>query len=974
MVFDNSTTQTIGRRYVLNDHVGTGGMGAVYRATDRLTGQTVALKQVIASPQDLTFASKAARGSNLLALATEFRTLSSLRHPNIISVLDYGFDEAHRPYFTMEYLPDAKTIIQAGKDRTQQEQIDLILKMLQALVYLHRHGILHRDLKPGNVLVAQGQVKVVDFGLSIETRTRSTMDATQTTAGTLPYMAPELFHGIPVSRASDLYAVGVIAYELFTGHHPFSTNNLAVLVNEILNKSVNVYDIGLEENLAIVLERLLAKNKEERSSEASQVINDLCQAANLPPPAETEAIRESFLQAAKFVGRTAELSQLTEALNAALEGHGSSQLVSGESGVGKSRLLEELRTLALVKGAVVLRGQAVSEGGRVYQVGRYMLPFLCILTDLDDVEASILKPLVPDISNLLGRDIPDPPPVDPQTTQNRLFALIIKLFQRLPQLVVLILEDLHWAGSGSMGLIDHVSKKAHSLPLFLIGSYRDDESPNLPERIPRAKVLKLARLDDPSIKELSASILGETGRQPQIVDLLRRETEGIPFFLIEVVRALAEHAGELGQIGQKLLPEKILAGGIEQIIERRLNRVPEKARLLLQMAAVIGRELDLNVLQVLGSTVDIELWLTLCANAAVLEVQENRWHFTHDKLREHLLEELSANERPILHQRAAEAIESVYSDLAKHSAILAHLWRVAGNEEKELQYSELAGQQELANSVYAEGIRFLQRALELLLKQEDTPERAEHELRLQLLIGPALMNYYGHSHPIVAEAYARAAKLGQETQQVDTVFRVLWGLCVNAFVGGNLSTAEMIVKQLFDIAEQTGSSLHRLEANHAGWSTALWQGATRTVEYYFQNGISIYDRAQHHEACVSLHGHDTAACGQALGAMNLWLYGYPERALQRSRDAYNLTVEIHHPFSLSFGLFAHSILGLFTSDVNQLQQWTEEFLKYSYKNKYNFFMTLSAMTHGWYLARIGGFQDAVQQMVKATEAMHQGKT
>jgi serine/threonine protein kinase len=220
MVFDNSTTQTIGRRYVLNDHVGTGGMGAVYRATDRLTGQTVALKQVIASPQDLTFASKAARGSNLLALATEFRTLSSLRHPNIISVLDYGFDEAHRPYFTMEYLPDAKTIIQAGKDRTQQEQIDLILKMLQALVYLHRHGILHRDLKPGNVLVAQGQVKVVDFGLSIETRTRSTMDATQTTAGTLPYMAPELFHGIPVSRASDLYAVGVIAYELFTGHHP----------------------------------------------------------------------------------------------------------------------------------------------------------------------------------------------------------------------------------------------------------------------------------------------------------------------------------------------------------------------------------------------------------------------------------------------------------------------------------------------------------------------------------------------------------------------------------------------------------------------------------------------------------------------------------------------------------------------------------------------------------------------------------
>lgn len=566
MVFNNTTAQTIGRRYMLHELLGMGGMGEVYRAIDRLTGQTVALKQVIASPQELTFASKAEKGSNLLALATEFRTLSSLRHPNIISVLDYGFDEAHRPYFTMEYLPDAKTIIQAGRGRTQQEQIELILRMLQALVYLHRRGILHRDLKPGNVLVTDEQVKVVDFGLSVETRTRSTMVATQTTAGTLPYMAPELFHGMPVSRASDLYSVGVIAYELFTGHHPFSTNNIAVLVNEILNKTVDVSTIGPDENLAVVLEGLLAKKKEERPHDASQVIHALCQAANLPLPPETESIRESFLQAAKFVGRSSELSQLTNVLNAVLEGHGSSWLIGGESGVGKSRLLEELRTLALVKGAMVLRGQAVSEGGRVYQVWRDMLPFLCILTNLDDVEASILKPLVPDIGNLLGRDIPDPPPADLQTTQSRLFDLMIKLFQRQPQPMVLILEDLHWAGSGSMGLIEYVSREAANLPLFLIGSFRDDESPNLPERIPEARVLELPRLDDLSIKELSASILGETGRQAQIVDLLRRETEGIPFFLIEVVRALAEYAGELSQIGQKLLPEKILAGELNKLL------------------------------------------------------------------------------------------------------------------------------------------------------------------------------------------------------------------------------------------------------------------------------------------------------------------------------------------------------------------------------------------------------------------------
>lgn len=975
MAFDNSTTQTIGRRYVLNDHLGMGGMGTVYRATDRLTGQSIALKRVIASPGDLTFTSKGESGSTLLALASEFRTLASLRHPNIISVLDYGFDEAQRPYFTMEYLPDAKTIIQAGKGKTQEEQLGLILKMLQALVYLHRRGILHRDLKPGNVLVAQGQLKVVDFGLSMEVRTRSETDHARSTAGTLAYMAPELFHDRPVSRASDLYAVGVIAYELLAGHHPFNTSNIALLINEILNKTVNVPDIGLNENLTIVLEHLLAKKPEERSSDVSQVIQDLCQATNLPLPPETEAIRESFLQAAKFVGRAAELSQLTGALDDTLNGRGSSQLVSGESGVGKSRLLEELRTLALVKGVVVLRGQAVREGGRVYQVWRDMLPFLCIFTDLDDVEASILKPLVPDISNLLGREIHDPPPADPQTTQNRLFALIVKLFQRLPQPAVLVLEDLHWAGSGSLGLIKHVSREAPHLPLFLIGSFREDDSPNLPERVPAAQVLRLSRLDDASIRELSVSILGETGRQPEIVDLLRRETEGIPFFLVEVIRALAEHAGELSQIGQRLLPEKILAGGIEQIIERRLNRVPQEAHELLRMAAVIGRELDLNVLRTLNPKTDIELWLTLCANAAVLEVQENRWYFTHDKLREYVLEELSADERSLFHRRAAEAIERVYTDdLAKHSAILAFLWRAAGNDKKELLYSELAGQQELSNSVYAEGIRFLQRALELLLKQPDTLARAEHELRLQLLLGPALMNLYGQSHPIVADTYSRASKLGQETQQADTVFRVLWGLCANAFVGGNLASAEMIVRQLFDVAGQTGSSLHRLEAYHAAWTTALWQGAARSAEDYFQKGIPIYNPAEYHQACVSLQGHDTGVCGQALGAMNLWLYGYPDRALQRSRDSYKLSIEVHHPYSQAFGLFARSILALFNRDETQLEKWTEEFLNYSFKNKYNFFMVTSGIAYGWYLARIGHFQEALQQMIKSTNAMHQGKT
>src|SRR5258708_15932860 len=136
----------INRRYEISEKLGAGGMGSVFRATDRLTRTMVALKRVTAPPKDLSFASKVNRRTDLrVALATEFRTLSSLRHPHIISVLDYGFDDQRQPYFTMEYLEDATPLAADSKNHPFQLRIQMIIAMLPALVYLDRRGILHRD-------------------------------------------------------------------------------------------------------------------------------------------------------------------------------------------------------------------------------------------------------------------------------------------------------------------------------------------------------------------------------------------------------------------------------------------------------------------------------------------------------------------------------------------------------------------------------------------------------------------------------------------------------------------------------------------------------------------------------------------------------------------------------------------------------------------------------------------------------------
>ncbi|MFN8494491.1 MAG: tetratricopeptide repeat protein [Caldilineaceae bacterium] len=683
--------QLISQRYRLLAALGHGGMGAVYRAHDRLTGQTVALKQVKVAPQALTFASRpAANDTNglLLALAQEFKLLASLRHPNIISVLDYGFDANRQPYFTMELLDQPQTLLDTARSQPLPNQVDLLIQTLQALAYLHRRGIFHRDLKPENVLVSQGRVRVLDFGLSVVREQGSTADI----SGSLLYMAPEVFEGVGYSEQSDLYAVGLLAYEMFVGRHPFYSDNFSLFLDNVLDSDPDLTPFTEQPTLlpfAPIMQRLLAKQPEARYPSAEAVIVALCVALRQPPPPESSAIRESFLQAATFVGREQEMVQLTDALSQALQGQGSAWLIGGESGVGKSRLLDELRTQALVSGAWVVRGQAVEGGGLPYQLWRGVLPHLVLSRELDDLEAGILKEAVPAIGHLLERDVPAAPTLLGEAGQQRLALTIAELFQHQTQPVVLLLEDLQWSSEGLLPL-QQLNRLAATLPLLIVANYRDDERPQLPAELPGMTLLPLKRLNEGEIAALSQSMLGERGGDSHILTLLQRETEGNVFFLVEVVRALAEESGGLAQIGETALPTQVFAGGVQRIIQRRLNQAPPWAQPLLRLAAVLGRQLDLPIMTQLSrqgqsrlGEQTLERWLAVCADAAVLTIAGEQWLFAHDKLRESLLHDFA---HPDLHRQAAQAMEAVYAGDERYAEPLATHWLAAEESAQAMPY------------------------------------------------------------------------------------------------------------------------------------------------------------------------------------------------------------------------------------------------------------------------------------------------
>lgn len=680
--------------YVLEAALGEGGMGSVYRALRRADGRIVALKLVT---QGLTGSRRGWGREPWLAIAREFEILSSLHHPNVVRVLDYGFDEQLGPYFTMEYLPSALDLVAVGRDLPLAQKVDLLAQLLRALSYVHRRGIIHRDIKPSNVLFADGVVKLLDFGVA------TSGPAGRTIAGTRPYMAPELLLGGSPSVRSDLYAFGVLAGALLGGWSSgsqVSTTRVtgALTPGEIaaLPRLSHLDGGGAQSAyraLDLILMKLCAEDPEARYAEVAEVLGDLAAAVGRELPFETIETRESFLQASEFIGRAEEAGLLRDALEDAFDGRGSGFLLGGESGVGKSRLTFEITTLAMVRGMRVIQGQAVAEGAVSYEVWLPILRALCLHAELADETLAVLKEVLPDLPSLLGRAIADAPKLRLQAAETRLVRAVETAFRGQQKPTLVVLEDLQWASSESIALLAEVARMAPELRLMLLANFRNDEAPALPHSLPRLREVRLERLERGEVEELSTSMLGSEAVRQELVDYLCRETEGNPFFLVEVVRALADEVGQLDRVHRSSLPEGLSTGGIERIVLGRIARVPRAQQPLLELAAATGRRLDLRVLGALTSDAELETWLFACANAAVLEFRGGAWRFSHDKLREALLNRLAPERRVRIYGDILDAVERVYSELERneHSALFAYYAEQAGDVVRSSIYEAAAG-------------------------------------------------------------------------------------------------------------------------------------------------------------------------------------------------------------------------------------------------------------------------------------------
>lgn len=670
-------------RYDIKQQLGAGGMGAVYHAYDRLHKTDIAFKRL--HIQSDAHQSQTMDVSLQTAMTIEFQILSSLRHPYIVSVRDFGFIARDEPYFTMDLIAQPQTIFDYASQLDFEQKTRTLIEFAQALSYLHRHNIVHRDLKPDNVLVAEdGHVRVVDFGLA------KMENQSQEMSGTLRYIAPETIQQMPTTRASDYFALGIMAFEIYSGRYPFDlqSDSISFLLAAILNDTPDLSLLDTPQEIIDIIERLLEKDPFDRPSDIHEFIGTLSSAIGIDSVQESIELRDSFIQAAQFVGRESELKQLTSNFEDVIAGRGRMMLVGGILGIGKTRLLNELRILALVQGFVVLRGQGLESTVVPFQLWRNIARHLVLLTpDISDIEASILRDIVPDISELIGRDVKLASPLEGEAYRERLADIIIDLFVRQTSPIMLILENLQWSTTDFI-VLDKLAPLLDELPLYIVGSYRNDVRSNLDERFTIAQHIRLQGLNRDAIAELGRAIL--TYMDTSLLDTLQEQTGGNALFLVEFVRALAEKAGSLRDVAYFIIPENLMITGIDALLQERLKRLPSWAMPLLHCVAIAGLSIDTKLVEQLSTllpkTHNLDEWYLLCADFVILEMREEEWHFTHNQLRDSLKVLRDEQQTIDYHQRVASEIEILHGSDETYSLQLAALWRDAKDRRKESTY------------------------------------------------------------------------------------------------------------------------------------------------------------------------------------------------------------------------------------------------------------------------------------------------
>jgi predicted ATPase len=701
-----------------------------------------------------------------------------------------------------------------------------------------------------------------------------------------------------------------------------------------------------------------------------------------------------------LVGREQEVGLLLERWEQAKASQGQVVLLSGDAGIGKSRLVQMLKEH--VANEPHMRWECRSAE---YYQNTALFPLVELfqrilrfeahetpdekLGKLEQALSQYRLPLeesVPLLAPLLSLPLPEnhysPLHLSPQRQRQKTLETIVAILLELAehQHVLFIVEDLHWTDPSTLELLNLVLDQTPTAPMLVLLTCRPHFQPAWHHRSYITE-MTLNHLSHTQVEQLVNRMTDGKTLPIEVLQQIIAKTDGVPLFVEEMTKAILE-SGYLTEVDGHYEPIGSFAtfaipATLQDSLMARLDRLVT-AKGIAQLAAVIGRQFAYALLQRVSQVDEMTLQREL-GRLVEAEIVYQRglppqatYVFKHALIQDAAYASLLKSTRQQYHQRIAQMLESQFPETAEaQPELLAHHCTESGLIEQAVGYWHKAGQRASECSAHMEAISHLRTGRELLQTLPETLERVQREVDALIALGASLLAVKGWAAPEVGETYTYARQLCEHLDDPHQLFPVLRGLWSYYLVRAELRTAHALSEQLLDVAQQVHDAAMLPAAHRALGATLFFLGAAAEAHAHFTQGLTLYDLHQH-RASTLLYAEDSGLTCRSHDALTLWLLGYPEQGQTRINEALTLAQHLAHPFSLGYALALAAVFHTFRREEHGTQERAEAAISLGKEQGFPFWVALGSLLRGWALAHLQGrAQEGIEQLHQGLRA-HRG--
>jgi class 3 adenylate cyclase/tetratricopeptide (TPR) repeat protein len=684
-----------------------------------------------------------------------------------------------------------------------------------------------------------------------------------------------------------------------------------------------------------------------------------------------------------LIGRSSELSLLFDRWQKVKEGDGQVIFLSGIPGVGKSRLLHELKSQIQLEPHILLHHQCSPYHSQsAFFPVREQIRQAAQLTasEADADKLAKLKAYLPRstdnsiepvllIANLLSIPLENHLELSgltPQQIKNRTISTLVDMLLAFSaqRPTFCIFEDAHWGDNSTGELLQLIMSRIDRARVLLIVSCRPEFRPAWITH-PNTTVHSLTRLSHTEVKAMIRSLLGGGSMPEPLLDQIIEKADGVPLYIEELTSSmLSAPLRNRGTFERKAQPALLrVPDTLSDALMERLDRVAP-SRKLASIAAVIGREFSYDLLSAVSQAdeEDMQSALSQLVQADIIyQVDISpfvRFAFKHVLLRDAIYDSLLRSKRQQIHADIAAILEHDFPEIAENQPeVLAYHHQEAAHHQLAIHCWLKSGKRALAHSANVEAIANFRKALQLLIALPETPERTKHEIDIQLALGIPLIAVQGYASADTREAFSRARSLCLQLGNIPEYFQALYGLCMHFWMCAKHDKALPLAEEFLSRARALSNPVLLMVAHRVMGSTLLTIGDFQSSASHFEETIKL-SSSKGGQPLSGLYMVEPQVASLLLLSWDLWLLGFPQASLARVSEALALAQDLDHPYTIAFAHYMTSVVHLLRGDAARALESAEKSFAISQEQRFSLYVILSRISRGRAVGELGRLDEA----------------